>query len=172
MANFPHDGRTEPASGGVPPTDPRVRLAVERTLLAWVRTGLAMMGFGFVVARFGLFLRELAATAAHTAPRTSGLSLWIGTGLVVSGVLVNVLAAAQHLRDTARLRRGSRWYVAWPVRRTRTSVCSRAVAPTGITSLPPIASCSRSVAGTSGPPAATTIASYGACSGQPRVPSP
>jgi uncharacterized membrane protein YidH (DUF202 family) len=36
-----------------PPTgeDPRVRLAGERTLLAWVRTGLAMMAFGFVVAR-------------------------------------------------------------------------------------------------------------------------
>ena len=35
--------------------DPRVRFAIERTLLAWVRTGLALMGFGFVVARFGLF---------------------------------------------------------------------------------------------------------------------
>ena len=41
--------------------DPRIYFAAERTLLAWVRTGLAMMGFGFVVARFGLFLRELAA---------------------------------------------------------------------------------------------------------------
>ena len=41
--------------------DPRVRFAIERTLLAWVRTGLALMGFGFVVARFGLFLREIEA---------------------------------------------------------------------------------------------------------------
>jgi hypothetical protein len=30
-------------------------------LLAWIRTGLALMGFGFVFARFGLFLRDLAA---------------------------------------------------------------------------------------------------------------
>ena len=41
--------------------DPRVRFAIERTLLAWIRTGLALMGFGFVVARFGLFLREIEA---------------------------------------------------------------------------------------------------------------
>jgi len=34
---------------------------VERTFLAWLRTGIALMGFGFVVARFGLFLREIAA---------------------------------------------------------------------------------------------------------------
>jgi len=79
------------------PEDPRTRLAGERTLLAWVRTGLAMMGFGFVVARFGLFLREIAA-AQGAAPRSSGLSLWIGTGLVLFGVAVNLIAAAQHLR--------------------------------------------------------------------------
>ena len=58
--------------------DPNVRMAAERTLLAWIRTGLAMMGFGFVVARFGLFLRELAAThaqaAGSAAPRLRGIN--------------------------------------------------------------------------------------------------
>ena len=44
--------------------------------------------------------------------------------------------------------------------------------PTGMTRRPPAASCSSSASGTFGPPAATTIASYGACSGQPSVPSP
>jgi putative membrane protein len=86
--------------------DPRVRLAGERTLLAWIRTGLAMMGFGFVVARFGLFLRELSAAARIHSPASSGLSLWIGTALVALGVMVNVLAAVQHLRFVQRLKRG------------------------------------------------------------------
>lgn len=94
--------------------DPRVRLAGERTLLAWIRTGLAMMGFGFVVARFGLFLRELAPT--NQAPRSTGLSLWIGTALVLLGVTVHVLAAAQHVRFLRRLERGEPLQVSrWPL---------------------------------------------------------
>jgi len=86
--------------------DPRVRFAAERTLLAWIRTGLALMGFGFVVARFGLFLREIAA-ARHATPRhSSGLSLWIGTALAVLGICVTLLAAFQHWRILQRLKRG------------------------------------------------------------------
>ena len=79
--------------------DPRVRFAIERTLLAWVRTGLALMGFGFVVARFGLFLREIeAARQAAPLKAPTGLSLWIGTALILLGVLVNLLVSAEHLR--------------------------------------------------------------------------
>jgi putative membrane protein len=63
------------------PLDPRIYFAAERTLLAWVRTGLAMMGFGFVVARFGLFLRELAAMPGGVQHQRTGLSLWVGTTL-------------------------------------------------------------------------------------------
>jgi putative membrane protein len=85
--------------------DPRVRFAIERTLLAWVRTGLALMGFGFVVARFGLFLREIESVrqaAPLTAP--TGLSLWIGTALILLGVLVNLLVSAEHLRLMRQVR--------------------------------------------------------------------
>jgi putative membrane protein len=79
--------------------DPRVRYAIERTLLAWVRTGLALMGFGFVVARFGLFLHEIEAVRQNAMPKAStGLSLWIGTALILLGVVVNLLVSAEHVR--------------------------------------------------------------------------
>jgi putative membrane protein len=65
-----------------------------------------MMGFGFVVARFGLFLQELAAASA-VAPRPhSGISLWVGTTLVLLGVAITVGAAFKHYRTVRRLERG------------------------------------------------------------------
>lgn len=74
----------------------RVRMAAERTLLAWIRTGLAMMGFGFIVARFGLFMRELASAPEPIVHKSPGLSLWLGTALVALGVAVNCLAVRRH----------------------------------------------------------------------------
>jgi len=79
--------------------DPRVRFAAERTLLAWMRTGLALMGFGFVVARFGLFLREIAAAGQVGAHQHStGWSLWIGTALIGLGVAVSIVASFEYYR--------------------------------------------------------------------------
>lgn len=86
--------------------DPRVYFAAERTLLAWIRTGLSMMGFGFVVARFGLFLRELAAARGQDVFSVGGGSLWAGTALVLVGVVVNLYAALAHQRFAARFKRG------------------------------------------------------------------
>jgi putative membrane protein len=89
------------------PEDPRVRFAAERTLLAWMRTGLALMGFGFVVARFGLFLREIAAAGQVAAPRHStGWSLWIGTALIGLGVAVSLLASFEYYRFVSRSKQG------------------------------------------------------------------
>ena len=86
--------------------DPRVRLAAERTLLAWIRTGLAMMGFGFVVARFALWLRVLAVATAGPVPPPQHLSVWFGTTLVLLGVLTNVAASLHHRRYVRALDAG------------------------------------------------------------------
>jgi putative membrane protein len=89
-------------------SDPWVFFAAERTFLAWIRTGLALMGFGFVVARFGLFLREIAAMQAGP-PRPAGLSLWFGISLIGLGVLLTASSVATHLATVRRLNRGEPW---------------------------------------------------------------
>jgi putative membrane protein len=89
------------------PEDPRVRFAAERTLLAWMRTGLALMGFGFVVARFGLFLREIAAAGQVTdRQHSTGWSLWIGTALIGLGVAVSLVASFEYYRFVCLSKQG------------------------------------------------------------------
>jgi len=87
-------------------SDPRVFFAAERTLLAWVRTGLTIMAFGFVVARFGLFLRLLAAQQPGTVSNVEvhhGVSNLVGILLVLVGIACMVLGAIQHRSYVATL---------------------------------------------------------------------
>src|SRR5258706_3461693 len=80
-------------------SDPRVFFAAERTLLAWVRTGLTIMAFGFVVARFGLFLRLLAAQHVPTSAVVQApydVSNIVGIRLVLVGTACMILGAFQH----------------------------------------------------------------------------
>lgn len=88
------------------PLDPRIYFAAERTLLAWIRTGLALMGFGFVVARFGLFLQELALERGGPPIHGTNLSLWAGTTLVILGMAVNIASVINHRLTVLRLERG------------------------------------------------------------------
>ena len=81
-------------------------------MLAWVRTGVTLMGLGFVVARFGLFLREIAAihpSQPVTPPpgsHSSGMSIWIGTILLIVGVGMNLHATIRFAAFGRRFRRG------------------------------------------------------------------
>ena len=68
-------------------------LANERTFLAWIRTSIAVISLGFVVARFSLWLRQIAEAGAMPAPRLHGVSLPMGELLMIFGGCLSVLAA-------------------------------------------------------------------------------
>jgi putative membrane protein len=85
----------------------RDHAANERTLLAWIRTGIALMAFGFAIARFGLFLREIAQAGQVRLTSVRGLgSAWFGVTLVVLGLITNGSAVARYGRMRRALQRG------------------------------------------------------------------
>jgi putative membrane protein len=91
----------------VPEETLRLHQANERTLLAWIRTGIGVMAFGFAIARFGVFLRQVAAlepTRVHLAHRLG--STWVGVALVVLGTLVNALATLRYSQVRRAIERG------------------------------------------------------------------
>jgi putative membrane protein len=100
----------ETPGGPKRPADPKDYLAEERTFLAWIRTGLTLMGFGFVVARFGLFLRVIQLSHDDSAIARHGISPWLGTAFIATGVIVNVFAVRRHLRLIEDLNRGEFGY--------------------------------------------------------------
>lgn len=80
----------------LPPPDPRVYFAAERTMLAWLRTGITIMAFGFVIARFGLFLHLVQAQGG--AVPGHGLSPYLGSALVGLGVVATAGGAVEYQR--------------------------------------------------------------------------
>jgi putative membrane protein len=77
----------------------RLHQANERTMLAWVRTGIALMAFGFAIARFGVFLRQVAAIGSVPLHTSASLgSARIGAALVALGMIANLLATVRYAR--------------------------------------------------------------------------
>lgn len=69
-------------------------LANERTFLAWVRTSIAIISLGFVIAKFGVWLREIATRLAPQIPvPNTGVSLRMGVAMMALGGALAVLAA-------------------------------------------------------------------------------
>ena len=88
-------------------SDPRVRLACERTLLAyertqmaWVRTALTLISFGFAIAEFFTYLRvQQGESATQLSPRAVGLTM------VVIALIALTLASWRQQRAVTLLRR-------------------------------------------------------------------
>jgi len=95
------DTRVQPAN----PNLLRDRLANERTFLSWLRTGIAITSLGFVVARFDIFLQELARVSDR-AGSGSDAAVPIGVVLVLAGPLIVMLAAARFLQTERALLSG------------------------------------------------------------------
>lgn len=87
----------EPPSTSPGDSQFRDHAANERTLLAWIRTGIALMAFGFAIARFGLFLREVAKVGHVQVAHGMG-SGWFGVVLVVLGLVTNAAATTRYAR--------------------------------------------------------------------------
>jgi putative membrane protein len=85
----------------------RVHQANERTMLAWIRTGIALMAFGFAIARFGVFLREVASVGQVPVRLERGVgSTWVGAVLVALGMLANFLATIRYAQIRRAIDRG------------------------------------------------------------------
>ena len=82
-------------------------LANERTFLAWIRTSIAVISLGFVIAKFGVWVRELATRLAPQIPiHSTGMSLPLGVAMMVLGGSLAVLAAWHYHLVNRAIERG------------------------------------------------------------------
>jgi putative membrane protein len=79
-------------------------LANERTFLAWIRTSVGIMAFGFVVAKFSLFVKQLAYLLDKNQEiHQKGYSAFLGITLVITGLLTMVLAFLRYKKTEAQI---------------------------------------------------------------------
>ncbi len=86
----------------------REHQANERTFLAWLRTSIALIGFGFAIARFGMFMRQLALSLMPDIPHQDS---WIssenlGLLLVIFGIIVIAAALWNYNHTSWQIERG------------------------------------------------------------------
>jgi len=78
----------------------RTVLSSEQTLMSWVRTSVSMFTFGFSIAKFFQYLSPKQVDAEFSAgPRRLGISL------ICVGLLMLVLAMADHVRMIRQMRK-------------------------------------------------------------------
>ena len=82
-------------------------LANERTFLAWIRTSIAIISLGFVVAKFGVWLRELAVRIDPKLEiQSTGVSLWMGVAMMAFGGALSVLSVWRYHVVNQAIERG------------------------------------------------------------------
>ncbi len=82
-------------------------LANERTFLAWIRTSISILSLGFVIARFGVWLRELAARIdPGVQTRGTSYSMPIGVAMMALGSALAVLAGLHYRAINKAIERG------------------------------------------------------------------
>ena len=97
------------------PDRQREHQANERTFLAWLRTSIALIGFGLAIARFGLFLRQLQRSLTPASSSPTADPQFLGTSLVLLGIVTVAIAAWQYNRVYWQIERGNyrpnRWVI-------------------------------------------------------------
>jgi putative membrane protein len=103
------EGYMQPPAAKVPEERKATEyLANERTFLAWIRTSIAIISLGFVVAKFGLWLGELASRVdLRLQSIRTGASLPIGVTISGFGGLLAVLAAWRYHVVNRNIERGT-----------------------------------------------------------------
>jgi putative membrane protein len=77
----------------------RTAFSSERALMAWMRTSVSLYSFGFTISKFVDYLeRQGEGSQFSEGPRRLGLAL------ICMGILVLVLAAAEHLRRLVKMK--------------------------------------------------------------------
>jgi putative membrane protein len=99
-------GALVPQSENSNPNRARDHLANERTFLAWVRTGAAIVVFGFAIGRFSIAIRQLASFVGRPVGTVS-ISVWMGSGAIVVGVLLVIAGLIRYRKTRVQLDAGT-----------------------------------------------------------------